>query len=150
MDTIIRALPRLARRFRTSNRGRTIRPMAKRSEFVDHVVELMGAFGPVQPKPMFGAWGLFHETLCFAIVAEDALYLKSDTVSAPRFDEARLEPFVYESKMGERIVTSYRQAPADALDNAVTMTQWAREGYEAALRAASGRSPGKPRRHSEV
>jgi DNA transformation protein len=124
--------------------------MAKRSEFVDHVVELMRGLGAVQPKPMFGAWGLFLEGLCFAIVADDTLYLKGDAVNAPRFDEARLEAFVYESKMGERIATSYRQAPADALDNAVTMTQWAREGYEAAMRAAQGRSPGKPRRRTEA
>ena len=124
--------------------------MAKRSEFVDHVVELMRGLGAVQPKPMFGAWGLFHETLCFAIVAEDALYFKSDPVNAPRFDEAHLSAFVYESKMGERIVTSYRQAPVDALDDAVAMSQWAREGYEAALRAAHGRPPGKPRRRTEA
>jgi DNA transformation protein len=122
--------------------------MAKRSEFVDHVVELMRGLGPVQPKPMFGAWGLFHEAICFAIVADDTLYLKSDTVNASRFDEAHLDPFVYESRIGERIVTSYRLAPADALDNALTMTSWAREGYEAALRAAHGRPPGKPRRQS--
>jgi DNA transformation protein len=124
--------------------------MAKRSEFVDHVVELMRGLGAVQAKPMFGAWGLFNEGLCFATVAEDALYLKSDAVNGPRFDEAHLAPFVYESKMGERIVTSYRQAPAEALDDAVTMALWAREGYEAALRAAHGRPPGKPRRHTEA
>ncbi len=124
--------------------------MAKRSEFVDHVVELMVGLGQVLPKPMFGAWGLFHEGLCFAIVAEDTLYLKGDGVNAARFDAAQMTPFVYESKMGERIVTSYRQAPADALDNTVNMTQWAREGYEAALRTAHGRTPGKPRRHSEA
>ena len=124
--------------------------MAKRSEFVEHVVEMMRGLGAVQAKPMFGAWGLFHEALCFGIVAEDTLYLKSDAVNAPRFDEAHLAPFVYESKMDEHIVTSYRQAPADALDNAVTMTQWAREGYEAALRAAHGRPPGKPRRRTEA
>jgi DNA transformation protein len=124
--------------------------MAKRSEFVDHVVELMNGLGNVLPKPMFGAWGLFYEGLCFAIVAEDTLYLKGDGVNAARFDAAQMTPFIYESKMGERIVTSYRQAPADALDNAVNMAQWAREGYEAALRTAHGRAPGKPRRHSEV
>jgi hypothetical protein len=40
--------------------------MPKRSEFVEHVVELMRGLGAVQAKPMFGAWGLFHEGLCFA------------------------------------------------------------------------------------
>lgn len=122
--------------------------MPKRSEFVEHVVELMRGLGDVQAKPMFGAWGLFHEGLCFAIVAADTLYLKGDAVNAPRFDAARLEAFIYESKVGERLATSYRQAPPEALEDAVAMLQWAREGYEAALRAAHGRPPGKPRRRT--
>ena len=122
--------------------------MAKRSEFVEHVVELMQGLGPVQSKPMFGAWGLFHEGLCFGIVVADTLYLKGDAINAARFDAERLEAFVYESRIGESITTSYRQAPPDALDNAIAMVQWAREGYEAALRSAQGRPPGKPRRRS--
>ena len=32
--------------------------MARRSEFVEHVVELMRSFGAVEPKSMFGGWGL--------------------------------------------------------------------------------------------
>ena len=120
--------------------------MQKRSEFVDHVVELMRGLGAVQAKPMFGAWGLYHEGLCFGLVADEALYLKGDAVNAARFDAERMGAFVYESKVGERIATSYRQAPAVALEDVLAMTQWAREGYEAALRAAQARPPGKPRR----
>ena len=119
--------------------------MPKASEFVAHVLELMRGLGTVQAKPMFGAWGLYHEGLCFALVSEDVLYLKCDAQSAAAFDASSLEPFVYESKVGERIVTSYRQAPADALEDAAAMARWAREGFEAALRAAHGRPPGKAR-----
>ena len=122
--------------------------MPKPTVFVDHVVELRLGMGIVQAKPMFGAWGLFHEGLCFALVAEDTLYLKADALNAPAFDAGRLPAFVYESKVGERIATSYRQAPADALEEGVTMTRWALEGYQAALRAAHGRPPGKSRRRS--
>ena len=124
--------------------------MPQHTAFVDHVVELMQALGPVQAKPMFGAWGLYHEGLCFAIVAREVLYLKGDALNGPRFDAAKLGPFVYESRVGEQIVTSYRQAPAEALEDALVMLQWARAGYEAALRAAHGRPPGKPRRRTPV
>ena len=117
--------------------------MPKASEFVAHVVELMRGLGAVQAKPMFGAWGLYHEGLCFALVADGMLYLKCDAQSAAAFDASSLPPFVYESKVGERIVTAYRQAPADALEDADAMARWAREGFEAALRAAHGRPPGK-------
>jgi len=122
--------------------------MATRTEFVEHVVELMQGLGPVQAKPMFGAWGVFLEGLCFGIIAADTLYLKGDAINAARFDAARLEAFVYESRIGESITTSYRQAPPEALDNAAEMVLWARAGYEAALRSAQSRPPGKPRRRS--
>ena len=121
--------------------------MPKASEFVVHVVDLMRELGTVQAKPMFGAWGLYHEGLCFALVSGDMLYLKCDAQSAAAFDASSLPPFVYESKVGERLVTAYRQAPADALEDPAAMVRWAREGFEAALRAAHGKPPGKARGH---
>ena len=119
--------------------------MAKLSEFVSHVVEMMRTFGEVQAKPMFGGWGLYHDGVFFALVAEDTLYLKCDGLNLERFQSAGLQPFVFESKVGERIVTSYRQAPGEALENAQEMATWAREGYAAALRSAKQRAPGRPR-----
>jgi len=52
--------------------------MARRSEFVEHVVETMRLLGPVEAKAMFGGWGLFHQGAFFALVAGDTLYLKTD------------------------------------------------------------------------
>ena len=124
--------------------------MAKRSEFVEHVVETMGAFGRVESKAMFGGWGLYHEGVFFALVAEDTLYFKADAQNAAHFDAAGLEPFVYESKVGERLVMSYRQAPPEALESPAVMETWARLGYGAALRAVRAKTPGKPRRRTEV
>jgi len=48
--------------------------MAKHSEFVEHVVETMRAFGHVEAKAMFGGWGLYHRGAFFALIAEDALF----------------------------------------------------------------------------
>jgi len=119
--------------------------MPKAPEFVAHVLDLLHGLGAVQAKPMFGVWGLYLEGLCFALVAEDVLYLKCDAQSAAALDASASQPFVYESKVGERIVTAYRQAPADALEDAATMVRWGREGFDAALRAAHGRPPGRAR-----
>lgn len=74
--------------------------MGKRSEFVEHVVEMMRAFGPVEAKAMFGGWGLYHQ-----------------------------------------------RAPDEALESPVVMAEWARYGYESALRAAAAKAkPATPRR----
>jgi DNA transformation protein len=118
--------------------------MGRRSEFVEHVVDMMRALGPVEARAMFGGWGLYHREAFFAIVAGDALYLKTDARNRARFDAEGLEPFVFSSKDGQKTAMSYRRAPDEALENPAVMAEWARYGYEAALRAAATKAkPGK-------
>ena len=109
--------------------------MAVRNEFVDHVVETLRAFGAVTVRRMFGGWGLYHEGVFFALIADDVLYLKADERSAGDFDKAGLEPFMFEKRRdGEIIVTSYRRAPNEALEDPRVMARWAKSAYGAALR----------------
>lgn len=117
-----------------------------RPGFVDHVVETMRAFGAVVAKPMFGGWGLYHDGLFFALIAEEMLYLKSDSENEADFESSGLQPFIYITKDGERIVMAYRQAPDEALENPDVMASWARRGYGAALRAAAKKKPSRPRK----
>lgn len=131
--------------------------MAKRSEYVEHVLETMKSFGPVEARSMFGGWGLYRHGAFFALIAKDVLYLKVDDETRAAFEAEGLEPFEFVSKGGKGTAMSYRRAPDEALENPVEMTKWARMGYEAALRAAAlkasparragtkGKSPGGAR-----
>jgi len=110
--------------------------MAKRSDFVDHVVETLARFGPVEVKRMFGGWGFYHRDVFFALIADDTLYLKTDDENRAEFDARGLPPFSF-AKKGELIETHYRQAPEEALENPDEMATWARSAYGAALRAAT-------------
>jgi DNA transformation protein len=116
-----------------------------RSEFVEHVVETMHELGAVTAKQMFGGWGLYHDGVFFAIVIQEALYLKADDDNRGEFESAGLESFVYKTKDGDRIPMSYYQAPPEALESPALMTQWARSGYGAALRARV-RKPSRKRK----
>jgi DNA transformation protein len=114
--------------------------MAIRSEFVEHVVEMLRAFGPVSARRMFGGWGLYHEGIFFALVFDETLYLKADAANARDFEARGLEPFVFESRNGgETVTTSYRRAPEEALESPEEMARWARSGYGAALRKEGAR-----------
>jgi DNA transformation protein len=108
-----------------------------RNEFVEHVVETMRAFGPVEAKAMFGGWGLYHRGAFFALIAGDALYFKVDDENRPRFAARGLEAFVYSMKDGTKLAMNYHQAPEEALESPRDMAEWARLGYGAALRAAA-------------
>jgi DNA transformation protein len=118
--------------------------MPKRNEFVEHILEAMRGFGPVEAKSMFGGWGFYHQGLFFALVSQDTLYLKTDAENRADFDALKLEPFVFVPKEGSRIVTSYCRAPVDALESSEVMAAWAKRGYGAALRAAAKKRPRKP------
>jgi DNA transformation protein len=120
--------------------------MSPRNEFVEHVLETMRIFGRVEPKSMFGGWGLYHEGVFFALIAENVLYLKVDAEVRPAFEALGLPPFVYESRLGQKTAMQYHQAPDEALDSPEIMAEWARRSFAAALRAATARPA--PRRRS--
>jgi len=109
--------------------------VAARSEFVDLVLENLRAFGEVTTRRMFGGWGLYHDGVFFALIAQDTLYFKGDDENRAQFERSSPGPFVFEKK-GERIVTHYYAAPEDAFEDPQVMARWARLGYAAALRAA--------------
>lgn len=112
---------------------------------MEHVVETMRRFGAVEAKSMFGGWGLYHRGSFFALIAGDALYMKTDDENRADFEALGLQPFVYPVKDGQAIVMSYRQAPEEALEDPEVMAEWARRGYAAALRAAAKKGPPKKR-----
>lgn len=103
--------------------------------FVAHVVECLRELAPVEARRMFGGWGLYHEGVFFALVIRDTLYLKTDERNRPEFDARNLEPFSF-VKRGETIVTAYRAAPEEALEDPRVMAKWAKGAYAAALRKA--------------
>ena len=98
----------------------------------------MRDFGAVRTKRMFGGWGIWRDEVFFALIADDTLYLKTDAETLPAFRARGLEPFTFEkTKSGEVVITSYVQAPEEALDSPAQMLEWARLAYAAALRSSA-------------
>lgn len=112
--------------------------MAATSAFVDHVLELLSPCGPASAKRMFGGHGVYLDDLFIAIIADDELYLKADTQSQGRFEDAGSEPFVY-VKNGRSMAMSFWRAPGEALDTPHLMQPWARLALAAALRARAAK-----------
>ena len=103
-------------------------------DFVDYVMELLGPFGTVGVRRMFGGHGIYLDGLMFAILSGDTLYLKSDEMNRIEFEQAGCEIFAYARK-GKRATLNFFQAPGEAMDSAELMLPWARTAYAAALRA---------------
>ena len=102
-------------------------------DFVDYVMELLGPFGTVGARRMFGGLGVYLDGLMFAIVSEDTLYLKADEMNRVEFEQAGCEIFGYARK-GKRATLGFFRAPEDAMESPERMLPWARTAYAAALR----------------
>lgn len=120
--------------------------MAASREFIDFIREQMIAgFGPVTVKRMFSGAGYFRNDLMFALVAGDALYLKTDDAGRAAFAAEGLGPFTYMKKDGEHTLTSYWRAPDRCLEDPDEMRAWCERAYAAAVNKADA----KPRRRGK-
>lgn len=103
-------------------------------EYVEFLKEVFEQFGAIQPRWMFGGYGLFYKGLMFGLVADDVLYLKADETISRYFAERELEQFSYE-KNGKSFKMSYYMAPEEIFDDPVEAKGWAARSYEAAVRS---------------
>ena len=109
----------------------------RRNEFVEHVLELVSPFASVSARRMFGGFGIYRDGLMFALVAGDVLYLKADGENRREFEDAGSEPFSYQARR-KQVILSYWRAPEEALESPEAMQLWARSAFAAALRAKAG------------
>jgi DNA transformation protein and related proteins len=110
------------------------KPLTRKQEQARFVAEMMSGFAPVLVKPMFGGFGIYWQGLMFALLLDETLYLKVDDTSQPHFDARGLQPFSYETKDGKRGSLRYHEAPPEVYDEREHMAEWARLGFECAVR----------------
>jgi DNA transformation protein len=120
--------------------------MATSAGYLDFIKEQFSGFGPVTVRRMFGGAGVYHDGLMFALIADEMLYLKADSVSRGEFEALKLPPFTYTAKGEKKIVMAYWRAPETCLDERDEMTLWAGKAFAAALRARKPAKVPKSRR----
>ena len=116
--------------------------MAAKSEFVEYLTEQLQPLGAVSARGMFGGWGFYLDGRMFALVADEAFYIKVDDANRADFETRGLPPFRYEMQ-GKLKSMAYFQPPAEAMDDGEILCEWARKGVEAAARAAKKKKPAK-------
>jgi DNA transformation protein len=114
--------------------------------YLDFIKEQFSDFGPVTVRRMFGGAGVYQDGLMFALIADETLYLKADSVSQGEFEALNLPPFTYTAKGEKKIAMAYWRAPEACLEDRDEMTLWARKAFAAALRARKPAKTPKSRR----
>lgn len=120
--------------------------MAVSQGFVDLLQEILVPLGAVSVRRMFGGAGLHCDGVMFALLSDDALYLKADETTRPAFEAEGLGPFGYATKDGDRVLTSYWRAPERLLDEPEECVHWARQALGVARRRAAEKAKPAPRK----
>lgn len=110
--------------------------------FIDMLVDTLAPIGPVSARRMFGGAGLYADGVMFALIDEDALYLKGDGASAGKFEAEGCKRFTYDGKAAP-VSMSYWRAPERLFDDSDEMIAWAREAIATARKAAAKKTKRK-------
>jgi DNA transformation protein and related proteins len=104
------------------------------SDYLAFVLEQLAGLEGVVWRRMFGGVGLYQEELFFGLIADDTLYLRADDSNRADYTARGAAPFrPYADR--PHVSMSYFEAPADVLDDARTLTEWARRSIAVAQRA---------------
>lgn len=98
-------------------------------------------FGPVQIRRMFGGVGIYRESVMFALVARDTVFLQTDSRNRPAFEERGMPAFTYQHKNNKALVTTpYSEIPEYVLEDPSELALWARDAFDAPLRAKQAKA----------
>lgn len=99
------------------------------------IQDLLSDFGPVNIRNMFSGAGIYADGVMFAILVDERLYLKADSLSARDFAAEGKGPFTYRPKGRAPVAMSYWEVPERLLDDPEELVTWARRAHAAALTA---------------
>ena len=108
--------------------------MSEQQEFATHIVDLLAHFGICESKRMFGGFGIFHQGLMIALIADGSLYLKADDQTRALFESEDSAAFTY-IKQEKEFNLSYYLAPEVFFEESEACQYWAGLAYDAALRS---------------
>jgi len=108
--------------------------MAVSDTYLGFVIDQLAGVGRVRSKRMFGGVGLYAEELFFALLDDNSLYFKVDDTNRGDFIARGMGPFrPFRDK--PELAMSYYAVPADVIDDADALVDWARKAMRVAAAA---------------
>jgi DNA transformation protein len=92
----------------------------------------------VRARRMFGGVGIYSNDLFFALIDDDALYLKTDATTQREFEARDMSPFRPSPDHDE--VMAYHQLPPEILEEPEELSRWVDAALSVARQARTRRS----------
>ena len=94
------------------------------NEYLQFIMQKFDSLGYVTNRAMFGGYGIFHEGVMFALIADDTLYFKVNESNLDSYEQAGSKPFPHG--------ISYWEVPAELLEEDSKLHEWANTSIEIA------------------
>jgi len=119
--------------------------MPVQETYLAYVLEQLAALGALRSNRMFGGIGLYSREIFFGLIDDDTVYFKTDDTNIAPYRERGMPRFMPFPDRPEAVL-GYHQVPADVIEDAEQLVDWARKAVEVALRrqvekAAQKRKP---------
>jgi len=88
-----------------------------RGEYASYIVDKLSSLGDVSSRAMFGGYGIFHESLMFAVISDDILYFKVDESNRDMYVKAGSTRFPHG--------ISYWEVPEEVFEDTARLHEWA-------------------------
>jgi DNA transformation protein len=96
---------------------------AKSDGFKDFVLDQLDGLRGVTARAMFGGYGLYRGAVFFGIIHKGRLFFKTNDETRAAYVRSGMKPFRPNAK---QTLKTYYEVPADAIEDAEQLTQWAR------------------------
>jgi DNA transformation protein len=120
-----------------------MKAMKNSESYLAFLNEQLSRLGEISMRPMMGGHVVYCGGVPFALVDDNALFLKADNYNRPLFQARGLKPFQpFPDKPG---TMSYFEVPPEMLEDAEALDHWAGGALEAGRRAQAKKKPKGPK-----
>ncbi len=120
--------------------------MTVQAQYLAYILEQLAGLPSLRSNRMFGGIGLYSDGLFFGLIDDDTLFFKTGDSNIAPYRERQMPRFMPFPDRPESVL-GYHQVPADVIEDAEILVDWARKSVAVALasRAAKAAKAAKPR-----
>lgn len=99
--------------------------------FIDYIIDILSTFGNIKSRRMFGGYGMYSDSVMFALISDDEIYFKADNILAEKYKALGSYPFAFK-KDDKTIALSYWFVPPEILEDSDRLKDWFDSSLETA------------------
>ena len=107
--------------------------MPVQEHYLAYILEQLAGLGALRSNRMFGGIGLYSREIFFGLIDDDTLFFKTDDSNVAPYRDRNMPRFMPFPDRPEAVL-GYHQVPADVIEDAEQLVDWARTSVEVALR----------------